>query len=48
MKKQKWAVTLITEKIMIVTANDYDEAREKAEAKAGLRWSAETACEVEA
>ena len=48
MKKQKWAVTLITEKTIIVTANDYEEAKEKAEAKAGLKWSAETAWEVEA
>lgn len=48
MKKQKWAVTLIAEKLMIVTANDYEEAMEKAQAKAGYTWIAETACEVEA
>ena len=46
-KKPRWKVTLITEKTIIVIADEYEEALEKAELKMGLKWSAETAYELD-
>lgn len=45
----KWAVVVTTSKTVIVTADDYEEALDKAETKVNKtnnKWVAETASEV--
>ena len=42
-KKQWYKTTIITEKIVRIYAEDYQDAIDKADAKFGPLWSAETA-----